>query len=268
MARAGSGISLDGVACTVTAISIVVRRFRSSPRRQCAADYSRLIVRIEKGRARGRARPADSVGGCRYVLRMFDPVESLPSLADVLDDPGAVARWAATARPGPDTVELISMLEAAAVDADARIDLLMAVERQCAWLTAVQQKVLASLEANPCHETATRTRTGPKNKWVPRCGCRRSRRNVGLGVARQLATRLTDAAALLAPAGPDQLSACGPARRGGRGPRRRGGGRRCRRGCCRGRSRRRSGSSRKAWPGRCWRRTRAAPSSGMRRRTV
>ncbi len=72
-----------------------------------------------------------------------------PSLSDVLDAPGEVAVWAAAARPGPDVVEVLSMLDPAAVGSDQRVDLLVGVERQLAWLHAVQQRVLASLEADP-----------------------------------------------------------------------------------------------------------------------
>ncbi len=57
--------------------------------------------------------------------------------------------WAAGTRPGPDAIELLSLLDPSAVGADERIDLLVAVERQLAWLAALQQRVLASLEADP-----------------------------------------------------------------------------------------------------------------------
>jgi hypothetical protein len=69
-----------------------------------------------------------------------------PSMADVLDNPDSVAAELAATRPGPDHETALAMLDPAALPDAARIDLLVALERQIAWLTARQQQVLASLD--------------------------------------------------------------------------------------------------------------------------
>jgi hypothetical protein len=127
-----------------------------------------------------------------------DRMPAPPSLSDVLDAPGGVAVWAAAARPGPDVVELVSMLDPVAVGADERIDLLVAVERQLAWLAALQQWVLASLEADPLRlgcdrdDDWTREQVGAALRLAAGTADRR------LTTARQLADRLPGTAAALA----------------------------------------------------------------------
>ena len=129
---------------------------------------------------------------------MFETSGQPPSLSDVLDAPGEVAVWAAGARPGPDVVELLSMLDPAAVGSDQRVDLLVGVERQLAWLHAVQQRVLASLDADPLgigadpDEDWTREQVGAALRLAPATADRR------LTVARQLRGRLPATAAALA----------------------------------------------------------------------
>ena len=121
-----------------------------------------------------------------------------PSLSDVLDAPGEVAVWAAAARPGPDVVEVLSMLDPAAVGSDQRVDLLVGVERQLAWLHAVQQRVLASLEADPLgvgadpDEDWTREQVGAALRLASSTADHR------LAVARQLTDRLPGTARALA----------------------------------------------------------------------
>ena len=132
---------------------------------------------------------------------MFDDPDRVappPSLSDVLDAPGEVAVWAAAARPGPDVVELVSMLDPAGVGADERVDLLVAVERQLAWLAALQQRVLASLEADPL-----RLGCDPDDDWTREQVAAALRLAAGtadrrLTTARQLADRLPGTAAALA----------------------------------------------------------------------
>ncbi len=127
-----------------------------------------------------------------------DRMPAPPSLSDVLDTPGEVAVWAAAARPGPDVVELVSMLDPAVVGADERVDLLVALERQAAWLHAMQQRVLASLEADPLRlgcdpdDDWTREQVGAALRLAPSTADRR------LTVARQLRDRLPSTARALA----------------------------------------------------------------------
>ena len=132
---------------------------------------------------------------------MFDDPDRVappPALSEVLDAPGEVAVWAAAARPGPDVVELISMLDPAGVGADERVDLLVAVERQLAWLAALQQRVLASLEADPLRlgcdrdDDWTREQVGAALRLAAGTADRR------LTTARQVADRLPGTAAALA----------------------------------------------------------------------
>jgi len=68
------------------------------------------------------------------------------SLTDVLDAPDSVAAELAATRPGPDRDAVLSMLDPSALSDAGRIDVLIALERQIAWLTAAQQYVLASLD--------------------------------------------------------------------------------------------------------------------------
>ena len=90
------------------------------------------------------------------------------------------------------------MLDPAAVGADERVDLLVAVERQLAWLSALQQRVLASLEADPL-----RLGCDPDDDWTREQVAAALRLAAGtadrrLATARQLADRLPDTAAALA----------------------------------------------------------------------
>jgi hypothetical protein len=77
---------------------------------------------------------------------MFERSAPPPSLTDVLDAPDSVAAELAASRPGPDRDAALSMLDPALLSDAGRIDLLVALERQIAWLTAAQQRVLASLD--------------------------------------------------------------------------------------------------------------------------
>jgi hypothetical protein len=84
------------------------------------------------------------------VARMFDEWEASaqlpPSVVDALMAPGDVAAWATRAAPGPDVIGPLAMIDPTRLDGAARIDLLVALERQMAWLQATQQRVLAALD--------------------------------------------------------------------------------------------------------------------------
>jgi hypothetical protein len=69
-----------------------------------------------------------------------------PTVLDALGAPADVAAWAATAEPGADVIAPLTAVDPSTVDGAARIDLLIALERQIAWLQAEQQKVLAELD--------------------------------------------------------------------------------------------------------------------------
>ena len=67
---------------------------------------------------------------------MFERSEALPTVLDALGAPADVAAWAATVPPGADVVGPLAVIEPSTVDGAAQIDLLVALERQIAWLTA------------------------------------------------------------------------------------------------------------------------------------
>src|SRR5882762_11517918 len=79
---------------------------------------------------------------------MFDPSIRPPTVLDALTAPGDVAAWASTAPPGAEVVGPLAVIDPAKVDDAGRIDLLVAYERQIAWLHAAQQRVLAELDGS------------------------------------------------------------------------------------------------------------------------
>ena len=79
---------------------------------------------------------------------MFDPPTRPPTVLDALSAPGDVAAWAAAVAPGAEVVGPLSVIDPAKVDGVAQIDLLVAYERQIAWLHAAQQRVLAELDGS------------------------------------------------------------------------------------------------------------------------
>ncbi|HZE49034.1 MAG TPA: hypothetical protein VE074_05685, partial [Jatrophihabitantaceae bacterium] len=79
---------------------------------------------------------------------MFDPSIRPPTVLDALSAPGDVAAWAATAPPGAEVVAPLAVIDPAKIDGVAQIDLLVAFERQIAWLHAAQQRVLAELDGS------------------------------------------------------------------------------------------------------------------------
>ncbi|HZC52029.1 MAG TPA: DUF222 domain-containing protein [Mycobacterium sp.] len=78
---------------------------------------------------------------------MFDESPPPLSVAEVLDDPDQAAAWLAVQAPGPESVAGVSILEPAALSQGGRVDALVAIERQLAWLAGMQQRVLAVIAA-------------------------------------------------------------------------------------------------------------------------
>src|SRR5438552_9530767 len=71
-----------------------------------------------------------------------------PSPAGVLDavtHPGDAAAALAAEAPGPTATAALSALHLERLDAAAQVDALLAVERQLAWLSGVQQQLLAAM---------------------------------------------------------------------------------------------------------------------------
>ena len=67
----------------------------------------------------------------------------------MLDSPDAVAAELAGAAPGPDGLVPMSSLDAARLSHAGRVDLLVALDRQAAWVAALQQEVLAAMAVDP-----------------------------------------------------------------------------------------------------------------------
>jgi len=67
----------------------------------------------------------------------------------VLEHPDEIAAELAQSRPAPHDAVTLSLLDPAALSAAGRVDLLVALERQAAWIAAAQQRVLASMAADP-----------------------------------------------------------------------------------------------------------------------
>jgi hypothetical protein len=95
---------------------------------------------------------------------VFEPVPPPPGAVDVLEQPGSVAAELAAARPAPDLIPALSLLDPSALSHAGRVDLLVALERHAAWLAAVQQEVLAAMAADPVAAADPVDRTG--RAWV------------------------------------------------------------------------------------------------------
>jgi hypothetical protein len=78
---------------------------------------------------------------------MFEQPATMPvSVLDAAAAPTDVAAWATTAAPGAHVITPLTAVDPARLDPAGRIDLLIALERQLAWLAAAQQRVLATLD--------------------------------------------------------------------------------------------------------------------------
>jgi Domain of unknown function (DUF222)/HNH endonuclease len=95
---------------------------------------------------------------------VFEHAPPPPSVVDVLEQPESVAAELAAARPGPDLIPALSLLDPSALSHAGRVDLLVALERHAAWLAAVQQQVLAAMAADPVAAADPVDRTG--RAWV------------------------------------------------------------------------------------------------------
>ena len=83
---------------------------------------------------------------------MFEVAAPPPALSDVLDQPDAVAAELAGSVPSPEDAVALSLLDPAVLSAAGRVDLLVALERQAAWIAARQQQVLARMAVDQSDE--------------------------------------------------------------------------------------------------------------------
>ena len=96
------------------------------------------------------------------------------------DDPDQAAAWLAVQAPGPDTVTALSLLDPATLSHGARVDALVALERQAAWLAGMQAQLLAVMAAED----------NSQDRWVrEEVGC--ALRLSGLTAQRRLAIAQT-----------------------------------------------------------------------------
>jgi hypothetical protein len=95
---------------------------------------------------------------------MFEPEAPPLTAAEIADDPDQAAACLAADRPGPDAVAAMSMLDPALLSHAGRVDLLVAIERQHAWLAARQQRVLAAMAEHADAAADPLDRTG--TSWV------------------------------------------------------------------------------------------------------
>ncbi len=70
------------------------------------------------------------------------------SLAEITEDPDQAAAWLAVEAPGPDAVAGLSLLDPGVLSHAGRVDVLVALERQLAWLAGVQAQMLAAMAAD------------------------------------------------------------------------------------------------------------------------
>ncbi|HEY3630245.1 MAG TPA: DUF222 domain-containing protein [Jatrophihabitantaceae bacterium] len=116
---------------------------------------------------------------------MFEREAPQATLSDVLDSPDAVVAELARVRPAPEDAVTLSLLDPGSLSAAGRVDLLVALERQAAWIAAQQQRVLARMAVEQADD----------RNWVREdvaCALRMSGRTAArrLAVAQTLAERL------------------------------------------------------------------------------
>jgi hypothetical protein len=76
---------------------------------------------------------------------MFEREAPPATLSDVFVNPDEVAAELARVRPLPEDAVTLSLLDPGVLSAAGRVDLLVALERQAAWVAAQQQRVLAAM---------------------------------------------------------------------------------------------------------------------------
>jgi hypothetical protein len=95
---------------------------------------------------------------------MFEDEAPPLTVAEIVDDPDQAAAYLAADRPNPDALAAISMLDPATLSHGGRVDLLVAIQHQQAWLAARQQRVLAAMAEHPHDAADPFDRTGAS--WV------------------------------------------------------------------------------------------------------
>ena len=90
---------------------------------------------------------SDSEWERREPPRWLDAVPSA-GLFDAVTHPSDAAAALAVGGPGAAAATALEVLDPQRLDAAGRVDLLVALERQLAWLSGLQQRVLATMDAH------------------------------------------------------------------------------------------------------------------------
>ncbi len=89
-----------------------------------------------------------------FEVDEWQPPTGPPPLtpAEITEDPDQAAAWLAGQAPGPDAIGALSVLDPAGLSPGGRVDVLVALERHLAWLSGMQQRVLAAMAADDTSE--------------------------------------------------------------------------------------------------------------------
>ena len=94
--------------------------------------------------------------------------EVVPSLVDALVDPDRAAAELATLTPSADVVAALAVLGPEVLTQAGRIDALTVIDRQLAWLTALQQSMIVALADDAAAREAGRAAATPRSRGTPR----------------------------------------------------------------------------------------------------
>jgi Domain of unknown function (DUF222) len=124
----------------------------------------------------------------------------LPSVLDAQAFPDDTAAWAARVGPGAAVIPPLAVLDPTALSQPARVDVLISVERQIAWLQARQLQVLAAMAADPMSPSVVPEldREWVKEEVRAALGESAVGADIRLGLARELTRRLPETLAALA----------------------------------------------------------------------
>ena len=81
------------------------------------------------------------------------PERYVPTLLDAEVVPDDVAAWAAVVRPGSAVVSTLMVLDRERLSYEGRVDALVALQRQRAWLAAAEHRLLATMAGDPVVKT-------------------------------------------------------------------------------------------------------------------
>ena len=92
--------------------------------------------------------------------------EAPPGVLDALVAPGDVAVYYAGTQPGADAMAALAAIDAQALTVSDRIDLIIALDRQAAWLAALQHQALAGLTPQAVASTPAESELERDPDWI------------------------------------------------------------------------------------------------------